>query len=360
MPATEANESESYAVVKARHEQQCARVLSPEGYIEVAPLLLHGNQGTLFRRPFHWLRAKAMRERHGHLCFYERRGAQLYRVPFIGRWLRDRATHTLDAVICDPAGPLPRTFNTFRGFRAQWLPPVEDGLAFALVQPILAHILDVLVPYTPGGLDLVLDWFAHLMQRPAVRTRLGLVMWGPRSSGSEFLGTWHAEHVMGSLYSELLTRPAEAMWVADSIMVLSRVDSAPKPSLDALLDLVVRYDCRRRGRTDANYSNVFVTTDSPRFVRLALARREFLVLRCCTRHRFTVPAYFASLMDHLLRPEVVRAWYQLLMARDLAAYHDTRSFQLAADAVSPRRPPAEDYPPADADSDYGSESEDKT
>jgi hypothetical protein len=323
----------------------------------VSPLLFAGNQRTVFRRPFHLMKAKGMREQHGHLCFYERRGSRLYRVPFIDRWLRDRAIRTLDAVVCDPAGPLPRTFNTFRGFPAQWLPPVEGGVAWALVQPIMTHILEVLIPFTPHALGLVFDWFAHLTQRPAVRTRLGLVAWGHHSSGTDFLATWHAEHVMGPLYSEVIGKREEALRVADSILVLTRADGAPKSDFDALRDLVVRHDCRRRGRAEANYSNVYVSVDTPRLIRLARAQREFLVLHCSPHHRHTVPAYFASLMDHLLRPETVRAWYQFLMARDLSAYSDTRSFQLAADAVDPRRPPPEEYALADAPVDSDSDSE---
>jgi hypothetical protein len=351
VPPTEPAESDSYEVVKARHERHCARVLSPEGYIEVLPLLFGGNQGTHFRRPFHWsTRAHAVRKRYQALCFYERgRDGQLRRHSFIGRWLRDKAIRTLDAVVCDPRGGLPRTLNTFRGFRAASLPPLDDGAAWALVEPIWAHILEVLIPFNQPALDIVLDWFAHLLQRPAVRTRLALVMRGGYGCGNDFLATWHAEHIMGPLYSEVVFRPAETRRVADSIMVISRLQGALKSNLDALKDLAVRYDCRRRGRVEENYSNVYVTTESNRFVRMAEAHREFLAFQCSDAHQGD-PAYFASLMHHLLRPEVMRAWYQTLMARDLSAYRDTRSFQLAADAVSPWRPPQDEYAQEDCPS----------
>jgi hypothetical protein len=332
VPVTAEAEAETYAVVKARHEQHCARVLSPDGYIEVLPALVRGDGRRAYRRPFNYYRASDMRGRHGALCFYERRGERLYRHRFIPHWLRDAAIRTLDAVVCDPRGALPRTYNTFRGFSAASLPPLEDARAWALVEPIWAHILDVLIPVRQDALGLVLDWFAHILQRPAVRTRLALVMRGAIAAGAVFLATWHAERVVGPLYSEVVYTPAEARRVADSVLVIARPPNALAASVAAIRDLVHRYDCRRKGRCEENYSNVLVATESSRFVRLAEAHREFLAFRCSDSHEGD-PVYFQSLMAHLVRPEVVRAWYQTLMARDLSAYRDTRAFQDAAAAL---------------------------
>ena len=80
---------------------------------------------------------------------------------------------------------------------------------------------------------------------------------------------------------------------------------------------------------------MFVATESNRFVRMAEAHREFLAFRCSDAHEGDA-VYFRSLMAHLVRPEVVRAWYQTLMARDLSGYRDTRGFQRAADAHADR------------------------
>lgn len=344
MSATQFFESETYAVVKARHEQCCARVLSPAGHVEVLPTLFRGRQGTQFRRPFRWTKSRAVRKQYRTLRFYERWRGLLYGHSFIDRWLRDPTARTFDAIVCDPRPDLPRTLNLFRGFRAEGLPPVEPILVWALTEPIWAHILEVLIPHNQDALGLVLDWFAHLVQRPWVRTRLGLVMRGAQGSGIDFLATWHAEHVLGPLYSEVVCRPPEAEQVADSILILARPEGGLKPNLAALKDLIVRYDCRRRDRVEENYSNVFVTTDSPGFVRMAQAHREFIAFRCSAERR-NDRAYFASLMDYLLRPDVIRAWYQLLMGRDLSPYRDTRSFQLAADAVAHCRPPVDEPTP---------------
>ncbi len=336
--------TESYAALKARHEQRCARLLSPRCYLEIIPVLLHGGGpvNVQSRQPFRLSRPKDMLRRYRHLSFYRRRGERLYRHSFIRHWLRDKAARTLDAVVCNPALPVhtPRVFNTFRGFRAAALPPVCQAQAWAFVTPILEHIKEVLIPYNTEALGLVLDWFAHQLQRPAVRTRLALVLVGGIGCGKDFLPTWHAEHVVGPLYSEVLFRPSEARHVTDSILVLARFGSATQKSIPALRDLLLRYNCNKRHSQDENYSNVLVTTQSTRFHHLTAPYREFLTFHCGTR-RQADHVYFASLRDYLMQPKVIRAWYQVLMARDLSSYRDTRAFQLAADALCPWRPPAE-------------------
>lgn len=318
-------------------------------------MLFSGSNGFHFRRPFRLHRARAMRERHRGVYFYERRGGQLYRHSFIHRWLHDTGIRTVSAIVCNPGRPLPGTFNTFRGFSAALLPPVETGLAGALVEPILSHIHEILTPFDPCGAELLLDWFAHVMQLPGERTRLGLVVFGGFGCGKDFLSTWHSEHVVGPLYSEVVLHVSETKRVADSVLVLSRLRGGGAANLLALKELILRYDCRRRGRAEENYSNVFATTESPRFFNMVKSHREFVAFRCSETRAGDYP-YFVSLRDYLVRPDVIRAWYQTLMARDLAAYRDTLSFQHAADVLQPWRP-CDDDPPAplsdtDSDADY--------
>ena len=68
-----------------------------------------------------------------------------------------------------------------------------------------------------------------------------------------------------------------------------------------------------------NYINILITTNHERPVLVETSDRRFVLFKASDVHLKT-PKYYIDLANHLQSPEVARAFYQFLMARDLSRY----------------------------------------
>lgn len=116
-------------------------------------------------------------------------------------WLEHPRRRTFDlGVVFDPSGRAPAgALNLWRGFAVHPDPEADCGL-------ILDYIRDVVAAGDPGHADYILTWLADLVQNPARKPGVALVLRGLKGVGKDTLaeimrliiGKYHVAHVTNS------------------------------------------------------------------------------------------------------------------------------------------------------------------
>jgi len=117
------------------------------------------------------------------------------RHKFVDRWLGNEDIKTFSHLTFDPSycmGQQPNIrqkqasvdldlFNTWSGFAAEWISPVSDDIAAAAFDRYSKHISDVVGDNSVCSF--VLDYFAHVLQRPEKKTGVCILLQGSQGCG---------------------------------------------------------------------------------------------------------------------------------------------------------------------------------
>jgi hypothetical protein len=249
---------------------------------------------------------------------------------FVQTWLLDYHKQTCDKIVIDPTqppGPLATVFNQFPGFKAAQLPPVPDADVEGLVQPIMRHVLDVIVAGYARKAAWFMDWLAVQVQH-AQHKQIGVVVNGERGCGKSILADFFGEKVLGprcSFHTTDAKRNVVAKFAHGVVCTVFLHVKQEVVSLgdnwDRLRHLVsddtIFYEERhKRGGQIKNLMHVYMTTENTTENMLCW---RFALFQASNVHVGDT-SYFTGLRTHLARPEVARAFYQFLMARDLSQF----------------------------------------
>jgi hypothetical protein len=250
---------------------------------------------------------------------------------FIDQWLEDPERLVCEKVVVDPAsplGPTPMGYNLWTGFAASKLPPVQDAEVEELVRVMVRHINDVYAGANNERRTIwLLNWLAHQVQFPQTRHGVGVVMYGESMTGRGILARFH-RMVLGSDTSYHAKfgrkyRHLESTLVGDAGKIFVQVKTQPQQVKRVSVLLAKRtVDFKRKFFSTtqvANLTNLYVTTDVEKDFRFYSDDGRFAVFNVNPMYKAN-HAYFDQMWEHLNRPEVQRAWYQFLMARDLSQF----------------------------------------
>jgi hypothetical protein len=317
-----------YSVVKARHEARCARI-SSSGTFAVWD---HHHNGSLVVMLTH----KQVIARFKHVMYQVKPGDTEKR--FITAWLADSKKATCQQMVVDPTLPfglntMGRVFNTFPGFRAANLAPVEDrDLEQRLVEPIVRHINTWIAGKHAGRTKWVLDWLANILQRPLEKHKTGMVVNSEPCYAKGILPIFLRECVVGAENSFRTSTIRKHVFsrfaVGVKSVVFLQLDDEELHEMDAqdrgqLNDLItgdnIGYEERHKDPTTIrNLVNVYMTTDNTTSEDISW---KYALFEAGRLEEEGDAEYLCGLRVHLARPEVARAFYQFLMARDLSEFH---------------------------------------
>ncbi len=314
----------SYEQVKLRFEKRCAKILMPHSYVYIRPKGKYklSNQ-TNFVQYFSNL-------------FYFHPSDEEDKPPakrlFITRWLRDEDMRVCEEVVFDPTSPpgLHANFNLWTGFVAAKIPAVDPELIAELIQPIVRHLHDVVTGGVQEHTDWLLDYLASMLQRPDRPTRVAISLYGLQGAGKGIIFEWFRVHVLGKHCTSQTARPEHdlvgqfASGAVNKILVqVDEVKSLHDYS-DKIKDLItnqtINYEQKGKDTIElASFANFIFTSNNPKALAVSADDRRFVLFNCSSKYKSNAD-YFLSLGTHLERPEVIRAFYQHLMSRDLSKY----------------------------------------
>lgn len=188
----------SYEEIKAIHERTCARIEHPRKFYAVVTGVDAG---------YEFLKESQVRQ----VFATDYLGAGVRFAPskpesrFISKWIKDPTRRTCSAFVVDPSSPMGPVrlgeegfaFNLFRGFRAARLAPVDARDVVGLVAPLVGHVHEVMAGGSAERTEWFLNWLAGMVQRPEIKTKVGVVVNGPCGCGKGILVEFFRRGVLG-------------------------------------------------------------------------------------------------------------------------------------------------------------------
>jgi hypothetical protein len=180
-------EYDTYEVVKAEVEKTFAQIQQPFHYMKLTesglardynPVTAHDLKGTLHNRYFYKY-VGSEQDDNGKVIGWETKKCR-----FVVPWLADENLLTASKLDFKPSLPSgvgsDGTFNTWTGYDAERIPAVPDDVAKPLYALYVQHCVDVL---GESEAKFMLDYFAHILQRPHVRTGVAVLITGKFGCG---------------------------------------------------------------------------------------------------------------------------------------------------------------------------------
>jgi len=241
--------------------------------------------------------------------------------PLAEVWLSSPDRRQYDGVVFSPQVDTPGCYNLWKGFPVK--PAVGDCSKF------LQHVEKVVCKGNVGVADYVLNWCAHLVQRPAELPEVALVLRGLQGTGkgvfvralTGLVGTAHSAHLTSMnqivgrfnlhLAGKLLIFADEALWGGNrqSEGALKALITEPRIAIEAKNRDIVSVQ---------NYARLVVASNATWAVPLDSDDRRFLVLDVSDAHKEDTN-YFAAIAAELDNGGLA-ALMKFLRDRDLSTF----------------------------------------
>ncbi len=328
----ELSEIREYKEVKAEFEKKHFKLMTPAAYGRVDD---HG----VFQLRSHSDLVHHMRD---VFCIVRKTGRDKVVRPtktsFFDVWLKDASKRTYERVdMLPPPLVCPSdVYNTYQGLRAEKLPPLSEPRS---VQIILDHVLMLAGDTGEAGREYLLDYMAHLVQKPGVLPKVGILMQSKQGVGKNLL----FEELLG----KKILGPGLMHCSAQSEDYFGRFDNAAVNKLLCIHDEVVGRDMARtaglikesitaelQGLEEKglkkvqlrNFVRWIYLTQSIHALLLDTPERRVFVAECDNSMAPGVGApevvdeYFTRLWTWVADDANVRAFYEYLMARDISTW----------------------------------------
>jgi len=253
-------------------------------------------------------------------------------IDFFSVWSKDNTKRTYKRIGFYPdASECPvDVYNCFMKAEASFLPSGET----VDLEPILHHIR-VMAGNETIGSDFILDYFAQIVQYPAVLMGIAILLYGDQGVGKDIIVNWFGESVLGLHQYYMIGKASKCFGTFNSDLegkLLIHCDEVDRKTThenaDDLKRMITCGRIRIEGKGRDAKSNVksfcrfFFTTNNMNALKVEDSNRRYAVFRSSEEH-ICDASYFNRLTEYMKRPEVIRAFYDFLMARDISKFHHT-------------------------------------
>jgi putative DNA primase/helicase len=250
------------------------------------------------------------------------------KVSFLDKWLKDKDMKTYDALgyYPDRSECPPNIFNTFKGFAAENMEHTSD----ADITPILYH-LKVLVNYNDECYNFLIDWLAHIIQKPSQLNGIAVVINGQHGCGKDIFINWFSEYILGMQHVYKTATPNKDIFdlfnSARHNKLLIHIEEANKfvinsTNVEAFKNMITDKFCSiRKMRTDVetnskNYNRFILTTNNNDPFNIADTERRFFAVKASSSYCKN-NEYFSTLLRTMYDVNVQYAFFTFLMDRDI-------------------------------------------
>jgi len=302
----------AYEERKALFEERNFRVLNPPGYMT-----------RIDDAWIHYTRQQLIDMNSGIFLDDEKKER------FIDWWLRDEKIRTYSRIgyFVDSAECPLTVFNTFRGFAGSYAESCSGS-----IDPILYHLRSVISNNDSSVYEFVLDWLAAVLQCPRKLNGICLVVMGQHGAGKDILFNWFGSKVVGMEAYYKTARPHIDMFGSFNASRLNRVfyhieEGNAKSFNGEYVEQFKNFitdefaSIQLKGRdtfaNEVNYNHFVVSSNNSVPFDIHRDERRFFAVRASNAH-VRDNAYFNALGECLKSSGVVRAFYDMLMTRDIS------------------------------------------
>ncbi len=251
-------------------------------------------------------------------------------ISFYESWSKDKNKRTYKKLgfFPDMKECPANVYNCYVMPEASFLPPVEN----VDLTPILHHI-DVMSGNEKDGAAFILDYMAQIVQYPAILSGIAILLYSEQGAGKDIITQWFGSKVLGEHQYYMLGKASKLFGSFNSDLqgkLLVHCDEVNKETMITHNDDLKRIITNGYIRIEAkgkdalankrSYARFFFTTNNRDALKIEDSNRRYAVFRSSSEHRNDMK-YFNDLAEFLERPEVVRAFYDFLMKRDISEFH---------------------------------------
>ena len=249
---------------------------------------------------------------------------------FIHEWLHDETHRTFTNLTIDPSNRCPSAFSLWRGYLCDNLPLLPSMSPDDAMEPIIQHISDVITDGNQEHTEWVLDWLAHIVQRPEKKTEVCIVLYGSQGCGKGIIFEFLRRRVLGPKHTYQTPNPKVNLFgqFANGLLgkVLIQVDEAKEMYKDAdmlkncLTNDTINVEPKGKdSETHLNIANLVITTNNPDACKVESSDRRMCLFECSDVHRMEIP-YIQALVKHFYHtPGVPEGVFHYLKNRRLPA-----------------------------------------
>ena len=221
-------------------------------------------------------------------------------------------------------------YNTFTPFAIVDQPSTDAELPL-----MIATHLNTLAGGDSKGVEYMLDWFAHMVQKPGEIPRVAIVFKSVPGVGKNAFFSKFAEAVLGTQYYKETSNLDDLLGTFPShfYKILVAVDECNGKETflanDRIKSLITAPKITKNEKNvkafDVNHAGRYVffsNNDTP--IKIELGDRRFVVFECLGENANN-PEYFDALFKELDDAVVMRKFYDYLMSRDISKWDSIRS-----------------------------------
>lgn len=248
--------------------------------------------------------------------------------PFVDWWKKQVAIKTASRIDFLPP-PLvcpSQTHNTFKGFRIWDVVPDGEKHDFS----ILTERLKLLCENDDTNYNYMIHYLAHLVQKPAERPNVSIVFKSKQGVGKNLFFENFVSRIMGDEYLLSTANIDNVLgrfnMNVNRLMVL--MDEAHGKDTfsnnDKIKSLITaeQLNYEKKGIDGIKIRNcgryiMFSNNETP--IKIEPSDRRFVVFECSNKNRNN-REYFAKVYNAFLDDQVIRAFYDFLMSKDLTLF----------------------------------------
>ena len=268
-------------------------------------------------------RKKDTREALEHQAFTLKDGKL---VQIFEYWIKQSSINTFKTIVLDPSfvGDIPGDkLNLFKGFKATKLDTFDE----TLIEPILYHIKSVLSDGIQEHHSFLINWLAHIVQKPHIKTCSAIVNFGSQGTGKNLFYEWFGDQIIGKSHYvyisdiEDLTGQFTSLYAEKIFAIADEVSFSGDIKRSNKLKSLITQPTQKLERKgcDAqiinNYLNIVYLSNSDKSVRVESTDRRHFIKRVSDIHRGDLE-YFEKLSNSL-NETCANHFYTYLMQLDI-------------------------------------------
>lgn len=309
----------AYGYSKEYFEKYHFKCLSPPCFVKIFP------DGELQ----HISSKEKLLTMYGHQkSFYEHPSHGWGMWSFLSKWLDDENMRTYTKMSFYPK-PLPTPYNYYN----MWcdFPISKEYLNEDVnIDPIYEHF-DLIANHDPKVKEYLLNWFAHLVQYPARKTEVCLLIQGLQGAGKSVFAELMMQKILGEARIFITSKTDKVFGKFSDLqgkllIVLNEASGKDTHEIaDTIKDNITANKIQNEKKgidivEVIDYTNYIFTTNGFNSVKIPEDDRRFMAIACCNKMKNN-KVYFDRLTDMVKSKKHMRRFYEDLMERPLQNFH---------------------------------------
>lgn len=312
----------SYTMLLRKFEREVFKVMNPVGFIRVKEDELLDDNSS----PIQLLRKTDLKTAYEEWVYweYDEKKKTYIEKSFIDRFCKDMNKKIYERIIFQPqhldSELSKQYYNLYKGIRAELL---EPNYNYEKIQPILDHILVVMMDNNRKSYDYFIQYLANIIQNPMKKSGVIIVFQGKQGCGKNIIIDAFANGVLGNKLSISTSNPERVLLgnfnacsMNKILGVMNEMGSDIYNCIDKLKDLSTSptMTLELKGKdaiSVSNYINLIGTTNNTNPLDISIDDRRIVWFEC-NNEKVGDEAYFSHLIELLQNDECISAFYNYL------------------------------------------------